>query len=390
MGWSSSAGRARCAASHHPKPRKARPPGPVAGRSWRPATVPLPSRRKSSPKNRSRAISRLPALGEHRHWQRPGAPRSDRTSKLAFARLVEKVNTVTAVAFLNQLVEAVPYKISVVLTDNGIQFADLPKNRKGPTATLRGHPFDRACRRHGIEHRLTKPNHPWTNGQVERMNRTLKEATVRRYHYDSHEQLRRHLADFLAAYNFAKRLKSLHGLTPHEYACKTWTKDPTRSKPTQSTTRRDCTPSAAIHTLRQSMGISLAPSGSGGNLPLNVIGKQVERWRRYAARSNPTAVFVNEVRKLLTCHAGMAHDAHFEEPRPRHRPQHGDRQRFGQPRQCVEPSRTKRARLRPAGRVAPRCGRAPRGASHRGSVRSGRDRVRRQTARQRRLCPPHA
>jgi hypothetical protein len=35
-----------------------------------------------------------------------------------------------------------PYRISVVLTDNGIQFVDLPKNRKGPTATLRGHPVD--------------------------------------------------------------------------------------------------------------------------------------------------------------------------------------------------------------------------------------------------------
>jgi hypothetical protein len=29
-----------------------------------------------------------------------------------------------------------------------------------------------------------------------------------------------HLADFLAAYNFAKRLKTLRGLTPHEYVCK--------------------------------------------------------------------------------------------------------------------------------------------------------------------------
>ena len=38
--------------------------------------------------------------------------------------------------------------------------------------------FERICREHGIEHRLTKPNHPWTNGQVERMNRTLKEATA--------------------------------------------------------------------------------------------------------------------------------------------------------------------------------------------------------------------
>jgi transposase InsO family protein len=154
----------------------------------------------------------------------------DRTSKIAFAKLVEKANTATAVTFLNELVEAIPYKINVMLTDNGIQFADLPKNRKGPTAMLRGHPFDRACRQHGIEHRLTKPNHPWTNGQVERMNRTLKEATVQRYHYESHEQLRRHLADFLAAYNFAKRLKTLAGLTPHEYVCKIWTEAPDRFK----------------------------------------------------------------------------------------------------------------------------------------------------------------
>ena len=28
------------------------------------------------------------------------------------------------------------------------------------------------------------------NGQVERMNRTLKDATVRRYYYDTHDQLR--------------------------------------------------------------------------------------------------------------------------------------------------------------------------------------------------------
>ncbi len=61
--------------------------------------------------------------------------------------------------------------------------------RSGPTAGLRGHPFDRACREHGIEHRPNKPNHPWTNGQVERINRTIKDATVKRYHYESHDQL---------------------------------------------------------------------------------------------------------------------------------------------------------------------------------------------------------
>jgi hypothetical protein len=40
------------------------------------------------------------------------------------------------------------------------------------------HRFDQIYRANGIEHRLTKPNHPWPNGQVERMNRTIKEATV--------------------------------------------------------------------------------------------------------------------------------------------------------------------------------------------------------------------
>jgi hypothetical protein len=84
-----------------------------------------------------------------------------------------------AAAFLEALVQAAPYRIHTVLTDNGIQFADLPKNRQGPTARFRGHPYDRLSFLHEIEHRLTRPNHPWTNGQVGRMNRTIKEATVK-------------------------------------------------------------------------------------------------------------------------------------------------------------------------------------------------------------------
>jgi transposase InsO family protein len=152
----------------------------------------------------------------------------DRTSKFAFVAVVERADMRAAAAFLQALIAAVPYRIHTVLTDNGIQFADLPKNRKGPTARFRGHPFDRVCLSHGIDHRLTKPNHPWTNGQVERMNRTLKEATVQRYHYDNHDQLRNHLCDFVAAYNFAKRLKTLGGLTAYEFICKCWQKEPDR------------------------------------------------------------------------------------------------------------------------------------------------------------------
>jgi hypothetical protein len=159
----------------------------------------------------------------------------DRTSKFAFAELHEKATRETAANFMRALVAAVPYKIHTVLTDNGTHFTT-PGNvcsaaREIKEALARGeifraHAFELACARNDIDHRLTKPKHPWTNGQVERMNRTLKEATVRRYHYDSHDQLRDHLAAFLAAYNFAKRLKTLRGLTPHQYICKCWTEKP--------------------------------------------------------------------------------------------------------------------------------------------------------------------
>src|SRR6266851_2620125 len=46
----------------------------------------------------------------------------DRTSKFAFVQLVKKTGRTSASAFLEALVEAVPYKIHTVLTDNGIQF----------------------------------------------------------------------------------------------------------------------------------------------------------------------------------------------------------------------------------------------------------------------------
>lgn len=150
----------------------------------------------------------------------------DRTSKFAVAQMVDKANRKTAWEFLEMVLEAVPYNIHTILTDNAIQFCEQPRNRNTPYS--RPMRFDIICAANGIEHRLTKPNHPWTNGQVERMNRTIKDATVKRYHYDNHDHLRSHLGDFLDAYNYARRLKTPSGLTPYEYICKIWTSEPDR------------------------------------------------------------------------------------------------------------------------------------------------------------------
>ena len=97
----------------------------------------------------------------------------DRTSKFAIVRLYEQVGRPTAVIFLEAVLEAVPYKINIILTpsrrlkatacratDNGIQFAEQPRNRN--TVISRLSRFDMICTANEIEHRLTKPNHPWS------------------------------------------------------------------------------------------------------------------------------------------------------------------------------------------------------------------------------------
>lgn len=152
----------------------------------------------------------------------------DRTSKFVFVQLVRHANRGTASAFLVALIAAVPYTIHTVLTDTGIQFTFPPRYADGPTATSITHMFDMRCHEHGIAHRLTKIQHPWTNGQVERMNRTIKDATVKRYHYESHRQLDAHLHDVINAYNYGRRLKTLQGLTPFEYIGKIWAQEPER------------------------------------------------------------------------------------------------------------------------------------------------------------------
>jgi transposase InsO family protein len=60
------------------------------------------------------------------------------------------------------------------------------------------------------------------------MNRTLKDATVKRYHYGSHDQPRNHLQLFVDTYSHARRLESLRGLAPCEFIRQAWAEEPGR------------------------------------------------------------------------------------------------------------------------------------------------------------------
>jgi transposase InsO family protein len=153
----------------------------------------------------------------------------DRVSKFAHVAFLDANTKLNGAAFLREVVAAFPYAIHTVLTDNGMAFADLPKNRgRYPEleALFGGHVFDRVCREHGIEHKLTKPYHPWTNGQAERMNRTVNEATIKAFHYPDLAALQAHVLAFVRAYSFAKHLTALRWRTPFQAICDAWAKDP--------------------------------------------------------------------------------------------------------------------------------------------------------------------
>jgi hypothetical protein len=109
----------------------------------------------------------------------------DRTSKFAFVELHEKATRRVAGDFLRHLVAAVPYRIHTVLTDNGTHFTDptgdgwTPEDIRAMRAAkvpFRCHSFEAACADLDVEHRLTKPRHPWTTDVIDK--RFLRRSAV--------------------------------------------------------------------------------------------------------------------------------------------------------------------------------------------------------------------
>lgn len=158
----------------------------------------------------------------------------DRVCKYAYVELHERMTQVVARDFLEALIKECPFNIHTILTDNGAQFTYAllaehlrPKNKI--------HMFDAACAKHKIKHKLTKFRHPWTNGQVEIMNKKIKAHTTKIYHYDTVDGLRKHLMAYLLAYNFQRPLKALEYKSPYDSVIAWYKRKPHlfRQKPTQ-------------------------------------------------------------------------------------------------------------------------------------------------------------
>ena len=144
----------------------------------------------------------------------------DRTSKIALARLYDSPRPANGSAFLDALVNAVPYTIRSVLTGAGKQFT---VNQASSSEIRAIHPFDEACRNRQITHDLLPPDQPWNIGQINAVKPPVSGVPAS---YESHDELREHFLAFFETYNFDRRLKTLRGLTPFEFVCQCWTEDP--------------------------------------------------------------------------------------------------------------------------------------------------------------------
>lgn len=139
----------------------------------------------------------------------------DRVAKIAFVMIGTRKDKETGARFLEEVIKFYPYPINYILTDNGFEFSykALPKAKK----TKKVHPFDKICRRHKIQHRTIKFKHPWTNGMVERFNRTLRDKVLRKYLFETIFEMNGKLIEFVNVYNTEKRLKSLNYKTPARF-----------------------------------------------------------------------------------------------------------------------------------------------------------------------------
>lgn len=119
----------------------------------------------------------------------------------------------SARAFVANLIQAAPFRITHLLTDNEAAFTD---RLNQPTGEPSGkHPVDQLCTAHGIAHRLIPPRHPQTNGMVERFNGRITEVLAA-VHLRNREELERTLNHYRRLYNHHIPQKALNGKTPVE------------------------------------------------------------------------------------------------------------------------------------------------------------------------------
>lgn len=129
----------------------------------------------------------------------------DRATRTLFFKLYNAKTSGNAKKFMDECLAFFPFEITHVLTDNGLEFTNrLIKSKKGNLCE-KPSKLDEVCEKNNIEHRLTKPNTPKTNGMVERVNGTIKNGTVLKETYSNKNEMNSALTAFLVHYLLYRR-----------------------------------------------------------------------------------------------------------------------------------------------------------------------------------------
>ncbi len=145
----------------------------------------------------------------------------DRATRWVFIRVFRAKTAANARRFLRGLERACPLRIRTILTDNGKEFTDRLFGLRKRAATG-AHEFDTLCAALDIEHRLTPPKSPQTNGMVERFNGRIEEV-LQSHHFRSGEELETTLHRYVWLYNQQLPQSALGSKTPLQ-AMKDWHK----------------------------------------------------------------------------------------------------------------------------------------------------------------------
>ena len=141
----------------------------------------------------------------------------DRATRWVFIRIYNNKTAANARRFLRDLERACPIRIRTILTDNGKEFTDRLFGLRKRIATGK-HEFDRLCTELNIEHRLTPPRSPQTNGMVERFNGRIEDV-LQSHHFRSGEELDATLHRYVWLYNQQLPQSALGSKTPGLAAC---------------------------------------------------------------------------------------------------------------------------------------------------------------------------
>ncbi len=138
----------------------------------------------------------------------------DDYSRVAWAEIIESIDSLSVMfgvmRCLNILKAHYQIQFEEIISDNGSEFGNRDTKNK------LNHPFERLLIEMDVKHRYIQPYRPQTNGKVERFWRTMEEDLIIDTDFDSIEELKEELLQYMYYYNHERPHQGLDGKKPVE------------------------------------------------------------------------------------------------------------------------------------------------------------------------------